>query len=77
MEHIDHERGVLEKVKRQVQAKEELEREAKIACLDLPSDRVSGRIIRYETTIERRMHKAIEQLGRLQRERKREPTLPP
>jgi hypothetical protein len=77
LEHIDHERGVLEKVKRQVQAKEEFEREAKIATLNLPSDKASERIIRYETTIERRMHRAMEQLGRLQRERKREPTLPP
>jgi hypothetical protein len=76
LKSIDHEREVSEKVKRQVQAKEELEREAKIACLDLPSDRVSGRIIRYETTIERRMHRAMEQLARLQRERKRAPTPP-
>ena len=76
LQTIDHEREVSEKVKRQVQAKEELEREAKIACLDLPSDRVSGRIIRYETTIERRMHRAMEQLARLQRERKRAPTPP-
>jgi len=76
LEHIDHERGVLEKVKRQVQAKEEFEREAKIATLNLPSDKASERIIRYETTIERRMHRAMEQLARLQRERKRAPTPP-
>ena len=77
LQTIDHEREVSEKVKRQVQAKEELEREAKTATLNLPSDNASGRIIRYETTIERQMHRAMEQLGRLQRERKREPTPPP
>ena len=77
LEYINHARGVLEKVKREVQAKKEFERGAKIATLNLPSDKASERIIRYETTIERRMHRPMEQLGRLQREWTGEPTPPP
>ena len=46
-------------------------------CRDLPSDKASERIIGYKTTIGRRMHRAMEQLGRLQRERKGDPPLPP
>ena len=73
---IEHEKGVLGEVKSDVQAKEELERKVKIAILNLPPDKASEKIIRYETTIERRMHRAMEQLGRLQRERRGGPTLP-
>jgi hypothetical protein len=37
----------------------------------LPSKNVTGNIVRYETAIERRLQKAVEQLQQLQRQRKR------
>ena len=74
---IMHEREVLEEVKREVQPKDEFERKTKSATLDLPSDKASEKIIRYETTLERRMRRAIENLERLQSRRKREPERSP
>jgi hypothetical protein len=71
--YIGHEKEVLERVKSQLKKKEEFETEAKVASLNLPSGKVSEKIIRYETTLERRMHRAIENLGRLQSGRKRPP----
>ena len=57
----------------QLKKKEEFETEAKMASRNLPSGKVSEKIIRYETTLERRMHRAIENLGRLQSRRKGQP----
>ena len=73
LEYITHEREVLERVKSELKKKEEFETEAKLASLNLPSGKVSEKIIRYETTLERRMHRAIENLGRLQSGRKGQP----
>jgi len=73
MEYISYEKEVLECVRSQLKRKEEFETEARMASLNLPSGRVSEKIIRYETTLERRMHRAIENLGRLQNGRKRAP----
>ncbi|MEW5994450.1 MAG: hypothetical protein AB1744_08635, partial [Candidatus Zixiibacteriota bacterium] len=39
----------------------------------LPSSAASDKIVRYETAIERRIHKAIEQLQHLQKRRRRKP----
>jgi hypothetical protein len=73
LEDIDYQREVLEGVKSQLKEKEEFETEAKMASLNLPSGKVSEKIIRYETTLERRMHRAIEKLGRLQSGRRGQP----
>ena len=48
-----------------------------MAGLNLPSGKVSEKIIRYETTLERRMHRAIENLGGLQSGRKGQPVQSP
>ena len=45
--------------------------------LALPSSRASDKILRYETTVDRRLTKAIEQLERLQTRRQQENTLRP
>ena len=73
LEYINHQREVLERVKSELKIKEEFETEAKMASLNLPSGKVSEKIIRYETTLERRMHRAIENLGRLQSRRNGQP----
>lgn len=45
--------------------------------LALPSRYASDKIVRYETAIDRRLNKAIDQLERLQRRRQRDSTLLP
>jgi len=77
LESINHQREVLERVESQLKKKEEFETEAKMASRNLPSGKVSEKIIRYETTLERRMHRAIENLGRLQSRRKGQPVESP
>ena len=48
-----------------------------ISRLALPSRYASDKIARYETAIDRRLNKAIDQLERLQRRRQRDNTLAP
>ena len=52
------------------------ERAISTTRLSLPSAEASDKILRYETTIDRRLTKAIDQLEQLQRRRQRENTLP-
>jgi len=73
---IDDEKEKMEGLKEMVKEKEELETEAKIFSLALPSKESMDKILRYETTIERQFYRAMSQLERLQRQRKGE-TLPP
>jgi len=77
LEYLGHESEVLEKVASQLRKKEELETEAKLGALNLPSGKVSEKINRYETTLERRMHRGIETLTRLQRARRGQPAPAP
>jgi len=44
--------------------------QARIRSLSLPPPQVLDRIIRYETTIERQLYRALDQLERIQRQRK-------
>lgn len=73
---IDDEKEKMEGLKEMVKKKEELETEAKTLSLALPAKEVMDKILRYETTIERQLYRAMNQLERLQRQRKGE-TLPP
>ena len=73
---IDNEKEKLEGLKEFVHEKEELETEAKMCSLALPAKEAMDKILRYETTIERQLYRAMNQLERLQRQRKGE-TLPP
>jgi len=73
---IDDEKEKMEGLKKMVKEKEELETEAKIFSLALPSKESMDKILRYETTLERQLYRAVNQLERLQRQRKGE-TIPP
>ncbi len=57
--------------------KEQLELDATVSSLALPSKEVIEKILRYETAIERQLYRAIDQLERLQRGRKGEAIPPP
>ena len=47
------------------------------ACRVLPGSATVEKILRYETTIERELYRALHQLERMQRRRNGEPVLPP
>jgi len=74
---IGDEKEKMEDLKEMVKEKEELETEAKIFSLALPSKEPMDKILRYETTIERQLYRAMNQLERLQRQRKGEIIPPP
>jgi hypothetical protein len=74
---LDGERSRLEELKQVVEEKEHLETEANVASLALPSKEAADKILRYETTIERQLYRAIDHLQRLQRHRRGESVLPP
>lgn len=69
---IDDEKKKMEDLKEIIEENENLEMEAKIDSLCLPSKEAVDKILRYETTIERQLYRAMNQLERLQRQRKGE-----
>ena len=74
---LDEERRRLEETFYRAEEKEHLELESKLATLNLPSKEAVEKILRYETTIERQLYRAMNQLERLQRMRKGELIPPP
>ena|ERR1035437_2615028 len=74
-----HQHAVLEYLERQLrdneffrgmlEEREEKEEEAREAASVLPSSDVLDKILRYETTLERQLYRAMHQLERLQRMR--------
>jgi hypothetical protein len=73
---IDAEKRSLEGLLKQVEEREQREREAMLASLSLPESEVMDKILRYETAIDRKMYRAMSELERLQRQRKGQPVLP-
>lgn len=76
LKFIDDEKEKLEDLKEIVKEKEELETEPTLSRLAIPEKNIVDKILRYDTTIERQLYRAMNQLERLQRQRKGE-TLPP
>ncbi|MGA2221813.1 MAG: hypothetical protein ABSH21_08565 [Verrucomicrobiia bacterium] len=82
-----HQQAVLEYIERQLlenkffrallEEREEKEEEAREAASVLPSSDVLDKIMRYETTLERQLYRAMNQLERLQRRRNGEVVPPP
>ena len=77
LQFLDEERRKLEEMYSQAREKEHLELESKLAKLSLPSKEAVEKILRYETTIERQLYRAMNQLERFQRMRKGEFIPPP
>ena len=67
---LDEEKKTLTELKEIVIENEDLQMEAKALSLEVPA--ASDKILRYETTIERQMYRAIDELERLQNRRKGE-----
>ncbi len=74
---IDEEIELLEGMKIEMEKKEKLELEAERLALSLPDDKATTRTLRYETTIERQLYRALNQLERLQRARQGDAVPPP
>jgi len=67
---IDSETTKLKNETELVAEKEQLEWDAAVLSRHLPSDEVLGKILRYETTIERQMYRALKELRELQAARR-------
>ncbi len=70
LQELNEEQERLEDLRRRTEAHENLRLESKLSRLHLPSKDVLDKILRYETTIERQLHRAMSQLEQLQRQRK-------
>jgi len=56
-------------LREQIAEREAAERQLNQACLVLPPEQATDRLLRYETAIERQLYKALAELDRLQRRR--------
>lgn len=68
---LDEEIKNLRNMKEVLQKIENLEIEAKIASFSIPPKETTEKILRYEAAIERQLYRAIQELERLQEQRKR------
>lgn len=64
LDAIRHEKKMLTRLKEIHEEEEDLQHEARRARLALPSKEVMDKILRYETTIERQLYRAINELER-------------
>jgi len=74
---LDEEHRRLASLTDQVAHRESLERDLRTACLALPPPDAADTLLRYETTLDRQLYKAIAELERLQRRRRGDPVPPP
>ncbi len=74
---IDREIARLKVLEKAVREKERLDFESETLGNHLPPKEIVDRLLRYETTIERQLYRAIDQLERLQRARRGELIPPP
>jgi len=73
---IDTETARLKNEAELVAKKEQLEWDAAILARHLPSDEILGKILRYETAIDRQMYRALKELRELQAARRARSTHP-
>jgi len=64
----------MEGLREAIEEKEDLESEARISSLALPTKEAVDKILQYETTIERHLYRAMNQLERLQGGEKGKPS---
>lgn len=77
MRFVDMELDRLKGMEQELTKMEEMDIEAQMLADQLPPKQVVEKILRYETTIERQLYRAIDQLERLQRSRRGEAVPPP
>jgi hypothetical protein len=74
---IDDQLKLIERLSVVATIRAPLEEDAKIRSLGLPPSDAADKIMRYETHLERQLHRAMDQLERLQRQRRGEAVPPP
>lgn len=74
---IDMELARVQKMKKAMDGRDEFELDSENLALRLPPKDIVDKILRYETTLERQLYRAIDQLERLQRARKGDAVPPP
>ncbi|MFH2056790.1 MAG: hypothetical protein ABIJ61_12595, partial [bacterium] len=77
LDTIDREIDRLTEARAQVKSKEKLELQAESMVLSIPDADAANTLLRYETTIERQLYRALNQLERLQRARQGDAVPPP
>lgn len=74
---IDREAKILNQRKQATERNEALAAEHNLEALNLPSDQASNTVLRYAASIDRQLYRALNQLERIQRQRRGEPVPPP
>jgi len=74
---IDRRLEELELLRQQALEREKLKPEAAARSLSLPSEDATDKLLRYEAHLDRQLYRAMDQLERLQRQRKGEKMPPP
>lgn len=69
--------GYYESMMLSLQESERMEDNVNALCMSIPSSEVSAKILRYTAEQNRQLYKALDQLERLQRQRKGERLIPP
>ena len=74
---LDQEQGNLTILQESLEEKEQLELAAQAAAFSIPDTSAADKLLRYETTLERQLYRAMDQLERLQRQRCGQAVPPP
>jgi hypothetical protein len=74
---IDDRLGRISALKRSVTERENLALDAEARCVSLPPADATDKLIRYEAHLDRQLYRAMDQLERLQRQRRGENVPPP
>jgi len=74
---IDLQLKQLESLKQHTLERARLEQEAEVRSLSLPAEDATDKLLRYEAHLDRQLYRAMDQLERLQRQRKGEKVPPP
>ena len=77
LEVIDYEESRLKDHLKSTEEIEKFEIERRMASSNLPPKEAAERILRYETTVERQFYRAVNQLERMQRQRRGDVVPPP
>jgi len=74
---IDRETRILDQRKQDAERNDALAAEHNLEALNLPSDQARNTVLRYAASIDRQLYRALNQLERIQRQRRGEPVPPP
>ncbi len=67
---LEEEQARLQQLLPEVEQREQMQREGHLARLSLPDKQAVERVVRYETNVERQLHRTLRELRRMQAERR-------